>query len=288
MLRTLIFCIIVALATAGKVIYREGELALQEGIQSVIKTKQPLRAAADLPKELDYRKLGLLTIDLNQHIPQYCGSCWAHAAYSTIADRMKILSGGKNRDIIPAVQTMINCGNAGSCNGGDSHAAFAWTHKNGGVPDVTCQQYRAENMQCTPENTCQDCSHDSSVGCFAVPEGEYPKVTISEFGGVSGEEAIMSEILERGPVAAYIDATCIEDYTGGINMYDTCRRITNHAIQLNGWGEEEVNGTMTQYWIGRNSWGRHWGEDGFFRIVRGGRYDPKEVYWAVPEVNESL
>ena len=45
---------------------------------------------------------------------------------------------------------------------------------------------------------------------------------------------------------------------------------------------------MTQYWIGRNSWGRHWGEDGFFRIVRGGRYDPKEVYWAVPEVNESL
>ena len=40
MLRTLIFCIIVALATAGKVIYREGELALQEGIQSVIKTKQ--------------------------------------------------------------------------------------------------------------------------------------------------------------------------------------------------------------------------------------------------------
>ena len=40
MLRTLIFCIIVALATAGKVIYWEGELALQEGIQSVIKTKQ--------------------------------------------------------------------------------------------------------------------------------------------------------------------------------------------------------------------------------------------------------
>ena len=81
----------------------------------------------------------------------------------------------------------------------------------------------------------------------------------------------MAEIYARGPVSAYINADCIETYTGhsilsfrlitliplfiaflgGINMYDTCNtRTTNHAIQLNGWGVE--NGT--EYWIGRNSW----------------------------------
>lgn len=39
---------------------------------------------------------------------------------------------------------------------------------------------------------------------------------------------------------------CIETYTSGINMYDTCdTRTTNHAIQLNGWGTE--NGV--DYWI---------------------------------------
>jgi hypothetical protein len=73
---------------------------------------------------------------------------------------------------------------------------------------------------------------------------------------------------------------CIETYSGGINMYDTCTGITNHAIALTGYGSE--NGT--DYWIGRNSWGTYWGEHGFFRIVRGGKYQPKRGFWAVPVV----
>jgi hypothetical protein len=38
----------------------------------------------------------------------------------------------------------------------------------------------------------------------------YPKITISEYGRVQGDEAIMAEILARGPVSAYINAYCIE------------------------------------------------------------------------------
>jgi cathepsin X len=75
---------------------------------------------------------------------------------SSIADRIKIATKGKMRDIIPSVQALINCGHAGSCNGGDANAANAWVYKNG-IPDVTCQQYQAKNMECSDINMCMNC-----------------------------------------------------------------------------------------------------------------------------------
>lgn len=45
---------------------------------------------------------------------------------------------------------------------------------------------------------------------------------MTEYGTVKGDENIMAEIYSRGPVSAYINAECIETYSGGINMYDTC------------------------------------------------------------------
>lgn len=261
----------------------KNELILQDEdkVGSVVKTKVFYKKRSDLPKNFDYRKLGLLTTDLNQHIPQYCGSCWAHAPMSSIADRIKILTNGTKRDVIPSIQVMINCGHAahaGSCHGGDSNAANKWVYTNGGIPDVTCQQYQAKDMECNAFNTCMNC--DPTAGCSAVTE--YPKITISEYGSVKGDDDIMAEIYARGPVSAYINANCLEDYTGGINMYDNCSKFPNHAIQLNGWGTDEETGM--DYWIGRNSWGTYWGEHGFFRIVRGGNYNPAIGYWAVPDI----
>lgn len=38
-----------------------------------------------------------------------------------------------------------------------------------------------------------------------------------------------------------------------------------HAVKIVGWGV--YNGT--KYWHVANSWGKYWGENGFFRIRRG-------------------
>ena len=251
-----------------------GEIIPQGGIDDIIKSSLPSDTVKDesLPSSWDWRAKGLLTTDLNQHIPVYCGSCWAHATMSTIADRMKIAKGGVGVDVIPSIQVILNCGTAGSCGGGDVHAAFRWVHMNG-IPDDTCMQYEAidakhNNNTCTPENVCRTCG---GGGCSAVTE--YPVVKLGEYGRVIGDTNIQKEIMTRGPVACYINANCLMENLGtGVYPYDNCHPYYfDHAIQLNGWGEEvdATTGETVKYWIGRNSWGTYWADRGFFKVVRG-------------------
>merc|ERR1719323_2728779 len=81
----------------------------------------------DLPADLNWcNKDGVsyCSMSRNQHIPQYCGSCWAHGSVSALADRIKIARKGKGVDINPSVQHMLNCGDVGSCYGGSIDGAY--------------------------------------------------------------------------------------------------------------------------------------------------------------------
>jgi cathepsin X len=277
-MRSLVLLVLVVVVCG--VAARQSELRIPDG--SVFKPRvtspQPheyLDLAA-LPTDFNWNDINgttLTTTDLNQHIPQYCGSCWAHAAMSSLADRIKIKNGG--RDAIPAIQTLINCGDAGSCEGGDSGLAFQWVAENG-IPEVTCQAYEAKDNTCTAANICRNCD-PTTKKCFAVTD--YPVISVDQYGSVNGDAAIQAEIYARGPVACYIDADPLESYNDcSINSYAGASGI-NHAIQLAGWGVD--NGQ--QYWWGRNSWGTYWGCAGWFRIVKGGAYRPGTCYWATPK-----
>jgi len=55
--------------------------------------RQPLEPVKDLPETWiwnDVKDVNYLTNMRNQHVPSYCGSCWAHAATSAFSDRIKI------------------------------------------------------------------------------------------------------------------------------------------------------------------------------------------------------
>jgi cathepsin X len=77
----------------------------------------------DLPDSFNWGDVdgkSFLTKSLNQHIPQYCGSCWAHGALSSLGDRIKIARDAQGDDINLSIQFILNCGTetAGSCHGG--------------------------------------------------------------------------------------------------------------------------------------------------------------------------
>lgn len=76
-----------------------------------------------------------------------CGSCWAHGAMSSLADRIKIARKGAFPDTTLAIQTILNCGQqiAGTCHGGTATGAFQFVQEHT-IPDSTCQQVCALHL----------------------------------------------------------------------------------------------------------------------------------------------
>ena len=136
---------------------------------------------------------------------------------------------------------------------------FEYAYKQG-IPDQTCQVYEAKDKECNDLNRCMDCPPDEE--CHAVKD--YKRYKINEYGEVSGVDKMKAEIFARGPISCFVMVTQeFLDYTGGIFVMNDKQWMGGHVIEVTGWGKTEDG---KEYWIGRNSWGEYWGEDGWFRI----------------------
>jgi len=151
------------------------------------------------------------------------------------------------------------------------------------VTDETCSIYRARGhdngAKCSAQIMCENCA-PGSKGCWN--QDNYKVYHTDEFGHVKGEEAMMQEIYQRGPIACGVAVPdALEKYTGGIFDDKTGDVNIVHDISVVGFGVE--NGV--KYWTVRNSWGTHFGEDGFFRVIRGVNNIAIETdcAWATPK-----
>jgi len=202
------------------------------------------------------------------------------------------------------VQHILNCGNVGSCHGGSVDGPYQWLHgisKNGeGISYETSNPYMACSSEskeglctagdwtCTDINVARTCSTFPPAGkCSAIKQ--YPNVSISEYGSISGAEAMQKEIYNRGPISCGIDASPILNYTSGIAKMEG--DYVDHVISVVGWGTDPTDG---MYWIVRNSWGEYWGEMGYIRVAKGALHLEEQCSWAVvqsytaPEQNNQV
>ena len=275
-----------------------GHRDMYAGLPKPTRVKSPLPHTyldmTALPASYDIRNMSgksLATDNRNQHIPQYCGSCWAHAATSALSDRINILRDGKTPFVHLAPQVIVHCATGASnysglnvsagCFGGDTFGAYAYMAEHG-VPDESCQNYEAkgDGTQCTPQHICKNCA--PGKGCWAVENP--PLWYVEEHGVVLGEQNMMAEIAARGPITATIAVTPeLDAYTGGVFKDTTGAKGLDHDIEITGWGE---TGDGEKYWWIRNSWGVYWGEDGWFRLAKGIDnlgVESQECSWATPK-----
>lgn len=230
------------------------------------------------------------TPNWNQHVPVYCGACWAHGTLSALNDRLKIAKKARGPDVMLSRQTLLNCatyeGLGNGCDGGDPIHVFKYMDEFG-LPDESCMPYNATDHKkfdpslahCPASAYCANCMPVSETSndthCWPV---ETPvKYYLDHYGKVPAASngdyvlGMMQEIYQRGPITCGV-ATPDEfvynhTWNGEVwqGMHTATKKDIDHDVELVGWGE--LDGI--KYWKIRNSWGTYWGDLGFFKLERG-------------------
>ncbi|KAI1717026.1 papain family cysteine protease domain-containing protein [Ditylenchus destructor] len=237
----------------------------------------------DLPKNFDARKQWPKCKSIKEIRDQSkCGSCWAVGAVAAMSDRICIASKSQIQVSLSAAD-VLSCGDGG-CDGARIDAGWNYWATDG---IVTGSNYTAK-QGCIPYPF-PPCEHHTNKTkypqCHSLPDYETPKCekkcqesykekSYDEdkyygkpyFEVEANVEAIQKELYTNGPLELGI--MLYEDflhYDSGIYVHQAGSILGGHAVKLVGWGEE--NGTP--YWTIANSWNRDFGENGFFRIIRG-------------------
>jgi hypothetical protein len=208
----------------------------------------------------------------------WCGASWAISTSSIASDRFGIQSKGKENVDLASQQFLSCVRKQQGCHGGHLDAAWNYFRKTGLIEEE-CLPYTAKVQTCKikPRDTLR------TAGCgrpLNVPRTGLYKV--SPAYSLNNETDIMTEIKKYGPVQATMKV--YQDffaYKSGIYRHSALSEnevFGYHSVRIVGWGEDRVGYQLVKYWLVANSWGTWWGENGFFRILRGNNECDIEKY----------
>ncbi len=188
-----------------------------------------------------------------------CGSCWA---FATVANLEGLYAAKKGTIKTFSEQMLVDCDTSDSgCNGGLMEYSFAWLKKNGGINYDSDYPYKGVKSTCK--------SNKSKYADFTVTGYKKLGSSYSTWSPVD-EDEVKEFLYETGPLAIALNADPLQTYSSGVLDLTSSRCPTsgiNHAVTLVGYGYD--SSSKLDYWLVKNSWGKSWGESGYFRIRRG-------------------
>jgi len=222
-----------------------------------------------------------------------CGCCWAFGGASAASDRLCIATKGQSAVPLSA-EAVCFCASMDGCGGGFLDATWSYVKKGcvtGGNQGDTgplaggfcsefslphCHHHGPQGSDPYPAEGTPGCPSQSSPKCSKTcdktakpPHDTYAKDQYKFTGSVqsySNEAAIQNAIMTAGPVeTAFTVYSDFENYVSGIYKKTSSQVLGGHAVRIVGWGVD----AGTKYWKVANSWNPFWGEQGYFRIVRG-------------------
>ena len=265
----------------------------------------------ELPKSFNGKEIwkDYLTPSIDQG---KCGSCWAFASVSCLADKFNIQTEGKMHiELSPILMLLCYIDNfkennfykndqpeiiyeknirslkKWSCFG--NTLMNAWKFLNViGASTMKCLPYektfsKFKGVETLPlcfsitgpdMDMCQGYTYDKETGIESGNPIRFYRC--KKYWSVPGhittggtEDNIKYVIYKWGPVTAgfviYPDFYTFDPKTTIYQWNGEGNKISGHAVEIVGWGEE--NGI--KYWIIKNFWGPEWGDDGYFRMIRG-------------------
>ncbi|KAM3311040.1 hypothetical protein ACQJBY_031598 [Aegilops geniculata] len=240
------------------------------GLLAGVQTKTYSRSEkGDLPKEFDARSKWPGCSTIGKILDQgHCGACWAFGAVECLQDRFCIHHGV---NVSLSVNDLVACCGflcGDGCDGG--YPIFAWQYfvENGVVTDECdpfFDQVGCQHPGCEPAYPTPVCEKKCKVQNQVWEEKKHFSVDAYQVN--SDPHDIMAEVYKNGPVeVSFIIYEDFAHYKSGVYKQITGRMVGGHAAKLVGWGTSDAG---EDYWLLANQWNRGWGDDGYFKVIRG-------------------